>query len=55
MAIFGNQILQLFFVAIPILFVGIANSEEIFQEWHVTIDRTISPVSNEQPVRTDVS
>ncbi|XP_052311051.1 monocopper oxidase-like protein SKU5 [Populus trichocarpa] len=50
MAIFGNQILQLFFVAIPILFVGIANSEEIFQEWHVTIDRTISPVSNEQPV-----
>ncbi|KAJ6909257.1 hypothetical protein NC652_020295 [Populus alba x Populus x berolinensis] len=51
MAIFNNQILQLyFFVAILILFVGIANSEEIFQEWHVKIDRTISPVSIEQPV-----
>uniref|UniRef100_A0A6N2LPE6 Plastocyanin-like domain-containing protein n=1 Tax=Salix viminalis TaxID=40686 RepID=A0A6N2LPE6_SALVM len=48
--IFSNQILRLFLVAILILFVKRANSEEILQEWHVTIDRTINPVSIEQPV-----
>ncbi|KAJ6317420.1 hypothetical protein OIU76_013039 [Salix suchowensis] len=49
--IFSNQILRvLFLVAILILFVKRANSVEILQEWHVTIDRTFNPVSIEQPV-----
>jgi hypothetical protein len=41
--VLSNQILgQLFLVAIFILVVKVAKSEENFQEWYVSIDTTIN-------------
>ncbi|KAI8008016.1 Monocopper oxidase-like protein SKU5 [Camellia lanceoleosa] len=48
----GDRWRLIFFQTILTLVVTIARSEEIFLEWHVTIDLTLKPKSVDQPVIT---
>ncbi|CAL5343290.1 unnamed protein product [Camellia sinensis] len=48
----GDRWRLIFCQTILTLVVTIARSEEIFLEWHVTIDLTLKPMSVDQPVIT---